>query len=527
MNRAKSVTIIPATVNHFSKAPYKALGKRKVAGYARVSSDNDEQLTSYEAQVDYYTNHILSNPDWKFVKVYTDEGISATSTKRREGFNRMIKDALAGKIDLIITKSVSRFARNTVDSLTTVRKLKEKGIEIYFEKENIWTLDSKGELLITIMSSLAQEESRSISENVTWGIRKQFQDGKVSLPYGRFLGYDKGEDGLPKINEKEAATVRLIYRMFLEGATPYKIARHLTSKGILSPGGKDRWLQATVKSILTNEKYKGDALLQKTITVDFLTKRKKENEGEVPQYYVENSHPAIIEPEVYDMVQREMERRGRGKSRYSGVDIFASKIVCSECGGSYGPKVWHSNSKYRRVIYQCNNKFKRKDKCETPHLDEETIKSLFIKAVNKLLTNKEGILLGLQAVKQKLSDTLSLDNKHVKLKNEMAVVGKMIERCINENAKIAKSQDEYRKEYEGLASRFQELKKELNEVDKRREKMKAKGDILDAFIVSLKRQEGLISEFDKRLWYALVDKVVVYNEDDVRFRFRDGMVLYI
>lgn len=270
MARAKSVTVIPASVSHYSMAPLNALRKKRVAGYARVSTDNEEQLTSYEAQVDYYTNHIRSKPDWQFVDVYTDEGISATSTKNREGFNRMIADALAGKIDLIITKSVSRFARNTVDSLTTVRQLKEKGIEIYFEKENIWTLDSKGELLITIMSSLAQEESRSISENVTWGQRKRFADGKVSLPYGRFLGYDKGEDGMPDINEEEAVIIRMIYRMFLEGSTPHAIAKHLTAQGIPTPGGKSRWLQGTVKSILENEKYAGNAILQKTFTVDFL-----------------------------------------------------------------------------------------------------------------------------------------------------------------------------------------------------------------------------------------------------------------
>lgn len=209
------------------------------------------------------------------MEVYTDEGISATSTKKRDGFNRMIADAVRGKIDLIITKSVSRFARNTVDTLTTVRQLKDKSVEVYFEKENIYTMDSKGELLITIMSSLAQEESRSISENVTWGQRKRFADGKVSLPYGQFLGYEKGDDGLPKIVESEAKTVRLIYRLFLEGKTPSGIAKHLTINHILTPSGKKKWQPSTVESILTNEKYKGDAVLQKTFTVDFLPRKRR------------------------------------------------------------------------------------------------------------------------------------------------------------------------------------------------------------------------------------------------------------
>ena len=198
---AKEIITIPQTKNRVEGRNIN-IKTRRVAAYARVSTDLDEQVSSYEAQIDYYSKYILARPDWVFVKVYTDEGITGTSMKKREGFKEMVADALAGKIDLIITKSVSRFARNTVDSLTTVRKLKEKGVEVYFEKENIWTLDSKGELLITIMSSLAQEESRSISENTTWGKRKQFQDGKFSMPYSSFLGYDKGPDGTLVVNKE-------------------------------------------------------------------------------------------------------------------------------------------------------------------------------------------------------------------------------------------------------------------------------------------------------------------------------------
>ena len=301
MNVARKVTIIPATVNLFTNNLKISKNKKKVAAYARVSTDNEEQISSYEAQVDYYTRYIKSKNDWEFIEVYTDEGISATNTKKRDGFNRMIKDALEKKIDLIVTKSVSRFARNTVDTLTTVRKLKEKGVEIYFEKENIYTLDSKGELLITIMSSLAQEESRSISENVKWGQRKRFADGKVSLPYKQFLGYEKGEDGFPKLIEEEAKIVKLIYILFLEGKTMSAIAKYLTNEKIPTPARKTIWTASTIKSILTNEKYKGDALLQKCYTIDFLTKKRKKNEGEIPQYYVKNSHQAIISPEIYDL----------------------------------------------------------------------------------------------------------------------------------------------------------------------------------------------------------------------------------
>ncbi len=525
MSKARAVTVIPATVSLFRTAPLNSGAKKRVAGYARVSTDNEEQLTSYEAQVDYYTNHIRSNPEWEFVDVYTDEGISATSTKRRDGFNRMVQDALGGKIDLIVTKSISRFARNTVDSLVTIRKLKEKGVEVYFEKENIWTLDSKGELLITIMSSLAQEESRSLSENVTWGQRKRFSDGKVSMPYARFLGYDKGEDNTPQINEKEAAVVRLIYSLYLEGYTPHTIAKRLTADGIPSPGGKDRWMSGTVKSILTNEKYKGDALLQKRYTVDFLTKKMKANEGEVPQYYVENSHPAIISPEVFDMVQAEMKRRKLAPNRHSGTGMFASRIICGQCGGYYGSKVWHSTDKYRRTIYQCNNKFKGDEKCGTPHLDEETIKRLFMTAVNKLLADRDEILANFETIKGVLFDTAALDAEQTNLQSEVAVVAELIQKCVDENARIAQSQDEYLRRYEGLVDRFETAKRRFEEVGALLTETKARREMVEAFIDSLKKQDGLVTSFDEHLWYGLVDYATVYSQDNVRFAFKNGTVI--
>ena len=220
----------------------------------------------------------------------------------------MIEDALAGKTDLIVTKSVSRFARNTVDSLTTVRKLKDKGVEVYFQKENIYTLDSKGELLITIMSSLAQEESRSISENVTWGQRKRFADGKVSMPYKHFLGYEKGEDSLPKVVDAEADIVRLIYRLFIDGKTASGICKYLEELHIPTPSGKFKWSQTTVMSILQNEKYKGDALLQKKFTVDFLTKKQKVKDDFEKKYSTLSSRHEVVTAEI-DRFSAEKEKR--------------------------------------------------------------------------------------------------------------------------------------------------------------------------------------------------------------------------
>ena len=260
----------------------------------------------------------------------------------------MIDEAMAGKIDMIVTKSISRFARNTLDCLKYIRQLKEKNIPVYFEKENIWTLDSKGELLITIMSSLAQEEIRSISENVVWGQRKRFADGKVTVPFKRFLGYDMGPECNLVVNPDQAKIVKRIYGLFLQGKAPHTIAKTLTDEPeTFTAAGNKKWNPSTIKSILTNEKYKGDALLQKSYTVDFLTKEKKANEGEIPQYYVKGNHEAIIEPEIFDMVQKQMDLRTKGNNRRRSTSIFSSKIICGDCGSFYGSKVWHSNTKYR------------------------------------------------------------------------------------------------------------------------------------------------------------------------------------
>ena len=399
---ARKVTMIPQTINPLTHLPNDTVVKRRVAGYARVSTEQEEQQTSYAAQVDYYTKYIKKHGEWEFVKVYTDEGISATNTKHRDGFNQMITDALNGKIDLIITKSVSRFARNTVDSLSTIRKLKEHNVECYFEKEQIWTFDGKGELLITIMSSLAQEESRSISENVTWGHRKRMADGKVSLPYSCFLGYRKGADGLPEIVPEEAKIVRFIYRSYLEGMTSYSICRELMKRGIPSPSGKEKWYASTVESILKNEKYKGSALLQKSFTTDFLTKKKKVNEGEVPQYYIDESHEAIIDPQDFEQVQLEMARRKKLGKQYSGNSLLAAKLVCADCGCFFGSKVWHSTSKYRRVIYQCNSKFKGEHFCTTPHLYEPEIQQKFLNAFSRYFGQKDVVIRNCQFVLNQL-----------------------------------------------------------------------------------------------------------------------------
>jgi len=519
---ASSIRIIPATLRQNSAIGTHLNDKRRTAAYARVSTDSEEQLTSYEAQVDYYTKYIKERADWEFVRVYTDEGISATNTKKRDGFKQMIADALVGKVDLIITKSVSRFARNTVDSLVTVRQLKEKGVEVYFEKENIYTLDSKGELLITIMSSLAQEESRSISENVTWGQRKRMADGKVSLPYGQFLGYEKGEDGLPKIVESEAEIVRMIFRLFVDGKTPSAIAKQLAGQGIPSPAGKKTWQVATIISILGNEKYKGDALLQKKFTVDFLTKKRKPNEGEVPQYYVQNSHPAIIEPDEFDAVQAEIERR-KGLGRPSGCGSpFSAKIVCGDCGGFYGSKVWGSNTKYRRVIWRCNEKYKNGKRCKTPHVTEDDVKQRFLVAFNTLMGSREELLTNCCLAQQILCNQSAIEAELEELRREIEVVTELSKNAIYENARTPASQDEWSKRNNSYLKRHRKATERVAELERLQRERQNKSLVLSNFIREIESQPLVLEEFDEKLWGVSVRKVKVMVDGRMLFEFKDG-----
>lgn len=524
---AKAVTIIPATKDKFTALPTSSIQKRRVAAYARVSTDSDEQFTSYEAQIDYYTQYIKKRDDWEFVKVYTDEGITGTSTKHREGFNEMVADALAGKIDLIVTKSVSRFARNTVDSLVTVRKLKEHHVEIYFEKENIFTFDSKGELLITIMSSLAQEESRSISENVTWGQRKRFADGKVTMPYKQFLGYERGEDGVPVINEKEAEVVRLIYKLFLQGKTATGICKQLELMSIPTPAGKIKWNQSTVMSILQNEKYKGDALLQKKFTTDFLTKKQKKNEGEVPQYYVEGSHPAIISEIDFDMVQAEIARRQALGRSYSGSSIFASKLICGDCGGFYGQKVWHSNDTYRRIIWRCNAKFSGKSKCGTPTLSTETIQQMFLKAFNQLMGSREKVLKACETIREIVSNCTALDAEIDSLNDEIQVVAELVNQCIKENAAKEQSQEEYAKKYNRLVKRYEKATDRLKVVTAERESRMQRDRELRIFIDSIEKQPLVLEAWDEGLWLTLLETATVHKDNRITFLFKNDSAIDI
>lgn len=499
--------------------------RKRVAAYARVSTDSEEQLSSYEAQVEFYTRYIKGNPGWEFVDVYTDEGISGTNIKKREGFSRMIEDALKGKIDLILTKSISRFARNTVDTLTTVRTLKAHKVEVYFEKENIYTLDAKGEVMLTIMGSLAQEESRSISENVTWGKRRSMEEGRFSLAYKHFLGYEKGEDGLPKIVEHEAEIVRKIYHLFLGGSTVRSIADHLTVQGIPTPAGKKKWSVSTIMSILQNEKYKGDALLQKTYTADFLTKKIKKNHGEVPQYYIQNSHPAIIDPETFDLVQKEIERRNPHRHKLHRSSPLNAKIICGECGGFYGRKVWHSNSKYRKSIWQCNCKYDNESHCNTPNLNEDEIKNAFITAFNQLLDDKASHIARLKEIQTELSDTSSLEEQLHAATSEHARLLANLRQYMEENTRQIQDQTEYNRRFSEMDTACQKQEEIIAQLKKQLIDQQTRKEQAARFLRILTECCNPVREFDTDFWSSMIENVTASQDKTLSFRFYDGAAI--
>ena len=508
--KPKQVRVIPPTKAKPTDAPTQSGVMRRVAAYARVSTNDIDQRTSYNNQVDYYTQYIREHEGWEFAGMFTDEGITGTSIRHRDGFNAMIAAAMEGRIDLIITKSISRFARNTVDTLTTVRKLKERGVEVYFEKENIFTLDSKGELLITIMSSLAQEESRSISENVTWGMRRRFAEGMVYVPYERFLGYRKGRDCQFEIIPQEAEVVRYIYRLFMEGKSLCWIARHLTECGISTPTGRTKWGDNTVRNILRNEKYKGEALLQKRFRTDFLTKKNKINEGEIPQYYVENSHPAIVSPALYDAVQDEFDRRERLGFKAVNRHPFSGRIVCSKCGGLYGSKKYNG-----RLGWRCNNQHKRLTDCKMPTLRDEDIEAAFMDAFNQAIDRKDEIVDICLEVMAQRCDTSNIEAEIAAVQSELAYVTRLMEQHTR-NAGITLPDSEVYMDY---ITRRNDLQARLATLQSRQEFLKDKFERIREYL-AVPGTDGRISAFLETLWTNTVSRAIVHPDGTIEIEFK-------
>ena len=369
------------------------------------------------------------------------------------------------------------------------------------------------------MSSLAQEESRSISENTTWGKRKQFAEGKTSVGYSAFLGYDKDF----KVNAEQAKVVKLIYKFFLGGRSFYAITKELEKRGIKSPSGKNKWYISTVRSILTNEKYRGDALIQKEYTADFLNKARRKNTGEIPQYYVEEHHEAIISPDLFDFVQSEIKHREQN-GKHSGVSIFANKIKCGCCGGWYGAKVWHSTDKYRRVIYRCNKKYAQKGKtCSTQHLTEEEIKEIFVKALSSLVEVKENVITELRSLIDGVCRTEELTEERDKVEQELVVLAERLEKLIRENARVAQDQTAYLKQENEIRARYLEKQGDLAKLEEQITERESKRNTLEAMIQVVYGINGEQVEFDEELWSGLLDHIMVKEDGAIVVIFNGGI----
>lgn len=449
--------------------------------------------------------------------IFADDGISGTNTIKRDEFNRMIDECMAGNIDMVITKSISRFARNTPDCLKYIRQLKEKNIPVYFEKENINSMDSKGEVMLTIMASLAQQESQSLSQNVKLGLQYRYQQGEIQVNCNRFLGYAKNEKKKLVIVPEEAEIVKRIYREYLEGASMIKIKRGLEADGILNGAGHEKWHTSNINQILRNEKYIGDALLQKTYTVDFLSKKRVANNGIVPQYYVENSHEPIIPREIYMQVQEEMLRRAnlhsganRKKRVYSSKYALSSIVYCSKCGDIYRRIAWNNRGKHS-TVWRCVNRVEHgPDCCDAPTVQEEELQNAVVKAINTALGGKDEML---TALEKNIAMVLALEDE-----TSMESLDAKLEELQQELLKRANA----RQDYEDLADEIDLLREQKQNAmaeNAEREGLKQRIAEMQQFLAE---QRGTIQVYDERVVRKLIEKITVHDEK-VTVAFKSGM----
>lgn len=524
------IRVIPAKPRQLLLNPLLECGempKLRVAAYARVSTDHEEQESSYEAQVEHFSKLIKEHDDWELAGIFADPGLSGKNVKRKE-FQRMIEKCESGNIDRIITKSVSRFARNTLDCVQTARRLKEQGIGIYFEKENLDTLKESSEFVLTIMASLAEEESRSISNNIRWSVKKRFENGKVIMTTARFLGYTKDENGVLMIVPEQAIIVRRIYAEFLDGFSLKEIADGLMRDNIASPSGKPTWHATTVKSILQNEKYKGDSHLQKTYLPDFLSPKRIKNEGQADSYYVEDSHAGIVSKETFEMVQQEFRNRtelrntmATGHGKYSGKYAFSGMIVCGECGETYRRhQQYNPYKKYYTWVCKRHENIGA-EYCHAKPIKEKAIENAFLRAVNALITNGEQVLHNLQLVTvSEISDTCG---------NQTAIIDERIQNKQESVMRLLKDKQEGRISQEEYNTQSRKLMREIDELNLKRQEMLTEQSKMqlaeyrvDA-VIELLNTGKILEEFDKTIFKSLVRRITVVGEKEIEIEFECGI----
>jgi len=528
----KRVTVIePKCSIVVDKAKYEQL---RVAAYCRVSTDSEEQLTSYKTQMKVYSEMITAKKEWQFAGLYADEGISGTRADKRPEFNRMINDCLSGKIDYIITKSVSRFARNTVDCLDTVRMLKNRGIGVYFEEQNIDTLKSDSELYLVIYAGFAQSESESISKNITWSYRKNFEDGKAIFIYKKLLGFRKGEDGQPEIVPLEAEIVKRIYNMFLSGQPVEMISKTLRAENIEVPGKNFTFSKSMIMAVLRNEKYCGDCILQKSVTIDCISKTRKANEGEAPMYIVENNHPAIISREVFNRTQEELSRRNviapksqktsitaTGKySRYALTEV----LKCAECGTRYRRCTWTSHGK-RRYVWRCISRldYGKKYCRDSITVHEPALHAAIVRALNRFNAENEATYLML--MKATIGDAIGLNGgsdeidlltRRIEALNKRMI--SMVNEAIQSGEDIESNEVDFKEiseEIEQLNRRIQAIQESQTDDESLQERLNKIQEIIDS-------RERNKNTYDDAIVRQMIECIQVHKDGKLTIIFGGG-----
>ena len=504
----------------------------RVAAYCRVSTDDEEQKTSYEAQISYYTEKINSNPEWQMAGIFADEGISGTQAQKRPEFLKMIRLCRQRKIDIILTKSLSRFARNTVDSLGYIRELRALGIAVISEKENINTLTAESEMLITIMSCFAQAESESISKNVSWGVRQSFKNGNVPMQYARLLGYRKGHDGNAEIIPEEAEVVKEIYRCYLDGMSMNLIADRLNEKGLTTKGGSSPYRKTVVQRILTNEKYTGDALLQKTYVTDCITKKTRKNNGELPMYLVKNHHEPIISRSDFNRVQEEMARRSAKRSiaekltkteqgKYSAKYALSELLICGECGEHYRRVTWTAKG-FKEIKWRCVSRIQYgKKKCHSsPTIDEYALHRAIVSAINEFCEVKDDVA---KALRESIIEAID-PNQNGSVHAAQQRIDELA-RNMDELIRLATVPETAATAMADIEKFSEEMKtlREFIETEKAKKATTMRSSAeLNAVLERLEHEDFTLIEYDDVAVRQLIEKITVESKDAITVRFKGG-----
>ena len=534
-NTTPTVIFIPAK----PEAVRASKRQLRVAAYCRVSTDDEEQLTSYEAQKNYYTDKIMTNKEWTMAGIFADEGITGTSARKRPEFLRMIRQCKQGKIDIVLTKSISRFARNTVDCLNYVRALKELGIAVIFEKENMNTLEIDSEILITMLGAFAQSESESISGNVRWGIRQAMKEGKATIQYKYLYGYRKGDDGKPEIIPDQAEVVRKIYDLFLSGTPVRGIQEYLNASAVPNINGEPKWARSAIDSILTNEKYCGDVLLQKTYIDDCINKKVKKNTGQLPMYLVQNHHEGIISRETFDAAQAELARRSAGKSpskknaptgrsRYSSKYALSDRLYCGECGTRYQRCTWRNRDGSKRIVWRCVSRVDYGNKyChDSPTLDEEPLHRAILDAINSAVKDKDNIIYNLKsAMEKELAPVAGQQLSLSEIDNQLEQLNTEFSKVLAE-ASESGDQAAYSDRFREIMQKQTALKAERGEIQRMlAERGKAAAHI-EQCRQAAETTPSAIAEWDEALIRQVVESVTVETGNEIIVALKSGTSIH-